>query len=259
MANDTVGKTIAVAALLCIVCSVLVSTATVKLKPLQESNKAQFTRTNILKAAGILEAGTNIDALFKNIEAKYVNLETGEFDNEFNPATYDQKLALKNPQLSQAITKENDLANIKRRVKIAEVYLVKKDGELDAIVLPVYGKGLWSTMYAFLALERDGNTIRGYSFYDHGETPGLGGEVDNPLWQAKWKGKKLYDSDLNLAITVLKGKVNGQRPEAIHQVDGLSGATLTTNGVKNLMRYWLGDNGFEKFLSKIRMQGVENG
>lgn len=259
MANNTVGRTLAVAAVLCIVCSVLVSTATVKLKPQQDINKALFTRTNILKAAGIWEPGADINALFSNVEVKYVNLETGEFENEFSPDSYDLKKALKDPQLSQPIEKEQDLAHIKRRVKIAEVYLIKKNGGIDALVLPVYGKGLWSTMYAFLALEPDGNTVRGYSFYDHGETPGLGGEVDNPLWQAKWKGKKLYDPEWNLAITVLKGKVNEQKPEAIYQVDGLSGATLTTNGVGNLMHYWLGDNGFEKFLSKIRKQGVEHG
>jgi Na+-transporting NADH:ubiquinone oxidoreductase subunit C len=259
MANDTIGKTITVAVMLCIVCSVLVSTAAVKLRPRQERNKALFTKTNILKAGGLLEEGKSIDELFENIEVKYVNLETGEFDDSIDSKTYDAREAVSKRDLSVAIPADQDIANIRRKVKTAEVYLVKKEGELETIIVPVYGKGLWSTMYAFLALEKDGNTVKGYSFYDHGETPGLGGEIDNPAWQKKWEGKKLFDQDNKLAINVLKGEVNMSKPQAIHQVDGLAGATLTTVGVRNLMHFWLGENGFGKFLSKIRNQGVDNG
>jgi Na+-transporting NADH:ubiquinone oxidoreductase subunit C len=259
MGNDTVGKTILVAVLLCIICSVLVSTAAVKLKPLQTENKEGFTRTNILKAAGLMEPGKSIDELFKNIEVRYVDLNTGEYSDVINAATFDQKKAVKDPKYRQLIPEDLDLASIKARSKISEVYLVKHNGALETIILPVYGKGLWSTMYAFLAVAADGNTIKGYSFYDHGETPGLGGEIENPSWLAKWQGKKIYDNDLNLAINVLKGKVDTSKPEAIHQVDGLSGATLTTVGVRNLMKYWLGDSGFKKFLANMQKQGAVNG
>ncbi len=259
MGNDSVGKTMAVAALLCIVCSVLVSTAAVKLKPLQQANKEGFTKSNILKAAGLLEPGKDIDTLFKNIEVKYVDLDAGTFSNEVDASSFELKKALKDPRFRQVIPEEKDLAHIKTRSRIAEVYLVKKGSKLETIVLPVYGKGLWSTMYAFLALDADGNTVKGYSFYDQGETPGLGGEVENPNWLAQWHGKKLYDSNWDLAINVLKGKVNTKKPEAIHQVDGLSGATLTTNGVRNLMHYWLGDSGFKKFLANMKKEGVVNG
>lgn len=259
MRNDTIGKTILVAVLLCIVCSVLVSTAAVRLKALQTENKETFTRTNILKAAGLFEAGKSIDELFSNIETKYVDLETGEFSNDVEPGTFDPKKAAKDPRFSQSIPKALDLAGIKVRSRIAEVYLVKNNGNLQTIILPVHGKGLWSTMYAFLALDADGNTVKGYSFYDHGETPGLGGEIENPSWLETWQGKKIYDSQWNVAIDVLKGKVDTGKPEAIHQVDGLSGATLTTVGVKNLMNYWLGDTGFKKFLANIRKEGAVNG
>ena len=259
MANETIGKTITVAALLCVVCSLLVSTATVQLKPLQEKNKALYKKTNILKAAGLIEEGKSVDQLFEKIEVKYVDLETGEYNNAINAATYDDKKALKNANLSVRIEGKKDLAKIKRRVKTVEIYLVKEAGQIETIILPIYGKGLWSTMYAFLALEADGNTIKGYSFYDHGETPGLGGEVENPLWQKQWIGKKIYNENWNLAVNVLKGKVNLQKPEAIYQADGLSGATLTTIGIGNLMKYWLGEEGFAKFLSNIREQGVDNG
>ena len=259
MGNETIGKTITVAVLLCIVCSVLVSTAAVKLRPRQEANKALFTKTNILKAGGLLEEGKSIDELFKHIEIRYVDLATGDYNDTIDSKTYDAREAVNKPALSKAIPASQDLAHIKRMVKTAEIYLVKEDGELKTIIIPVYGKGLWSTMYAFLALEADGNTIKGYSFYDHGETPGLGGEIENPAWQALWVGKKLVDENGKLAINLLKGKVDMSKPRAIYEVDGLAGATLTNNGVRNLMHFWLGENGFGKYLAKIRNQGVNNG
>ncbi len=259
MANDTVKRTLTVAFLLCIVCSVLVSTAAVKLKPLQEKNKALSTKRNILQAAGLLEEGKDIDQMFSKIQIKIVDLASGEFDENIDTAKYDQKAAAKDPALSIRIPGDKDIAKIKRRAKKVPVYLVQEDGKLQTIILPIHGKGLWSTMYAFLALEGDANTVKGYTFYDHGETPGLGGEVDNPLWKQQWVGKKLFDKDWRLAVKVLKGRVNLKKPEAIHQADGLSGATLTGVGVDNLMQYWLSENGFGKFLIRIRNSGGGNG
>ncbi len=261
MANDSITKTLTVAVLLCIVCSVLVSTAAVKLKPLQEKNKALFTKKNILQAAGLMEEGQDVDVeqLFEKIQVKIVDLASGDFDDSINVAKYNQKAAAKDPAKSIQISGKQDLAKIGRRAKKAPVFLIQEDGELKTIILPIHGKGLWGTMYAFLALEGDANTVKGYTFYDHAETPGLGGEVDNSLWKQQWVGKKIFDKDWNLSMKILKGKVNLQKPEAIHQADGLSGATLTTVGVNNLMQYWLSENGFGKFLVRIRNQGGGNG
>ena len=259
MAKDTITKTLTVAALLCIVCSVLVSTAAVKLKPLQERNKALSTKKNILQAAGLMEEGKDIDQLFSKIQLKIVDLASGEFDDNINAEKYNQRVAVKDPARSIQIPGDQDVAKIKRRALKAPVFLVREGGKLQTIILPIHGKGLWSTMYAFLALEGDANTVKGYTFYDHGETPGLGGEVDNTLWKQQWVGKKIFDKDWNLAVEILKGKVNRQKPEAIHQADGLSGATLTPVGVNNLMHYWLSENGFGKFLARIRNQGGGNG
>jgi Na+-transporting NADH:ubiquinone oxidoreductase subunit C len=261
MANDSITKTLTVAVLLCIVCSVLVSTAAVKLKPLQEKNKALFTKKNILQAAGLMEEGQEVDVeqLFENIQVKIVDLASGDFDDSIDAAKYNQKTAAKDPARSIQISGDQDLAKIKHRAMKVPVYLVQEGGELQTIILPIHGKGLWGTMYAFLALEGDANTVKGYTFYDHAETPGLGGEVENRLWKQQWIGKKIFDKDWNLVVQVLKGKVNLKKPEAIHQADGLSGATLTTVGVNNLMRYWLSENGFGKFLVRIRNQGGGNG
>jgi Na+-transporting NADH:ubiquinone oxidoreductase subunit C len=129
------------------------------------------------------------------------------------------------------------------------VYLVEQDGAVETVVLPVHGYGLWSTMYGYLALEGDGRTVKGITFYQHGETPGLGGEIDNPSWQAKWTGKQALDDSGRVLLQVVKGEPRGEGVE--HQVDGLAGATLTARGVENLARYWLGEQGFGPYLARL--------
>ncbi len=252
MSNDSVKKTVTVAGLLCIVCSVIVSFTAVSLKPIQERNKALETKRNILAAAGLLDENRSIDDLFKVISPKVVDLATGEF-TEMDPEKFDQKKAAKNSKTNVLIA--NDLAKIQKRSKYASVYLVRKDDKIDTIILPVHGKGLWSTMYAFLALGADTNTVKGLSFYDQLETPGLGGEIDNPIWKSKWVGKKIFDENWKPVISLPKGFVDPSKPNAVHEVDGLAGATLTTRGVENLIVYWLSNDGFGPFLRKMRSQG----
>jgi Na+-transporting NADH:ubiquinone oxidoreductase subunit C len=152
----------------------------------------------------------------------------------------------------------NDFASVGRRAKYAPVFRVKREGGngIEAVILPVHGYGLWSTLYGFLALDLDLNTIRGLTFYEHGETPGLGGEVDNPRWKHLWVGKKAFDENGDLRIAVIKGQVNPSAPAAKYEVDGISGATLTSRGVSNLIRFWLGDEGFGPYLDRLRATGV---
>ncbi|MBR7889179.1 Na(+)-translocating NADH-quinone reductase subunit C [Marinomonas sp. A79] len=262
--NDSIQKTIIVALSLCLVCSIFVAAAAVGLKPIQNSNKDLDRKRNILSAAGMLEPGKTVDEIFATVETRIVNLETGAFATDaelneagINPATYDQTAASKDPQLSQALSGENDPASIKRRVDYSSVYLVKSEGEIDRIILPVHGYGLWSTMYGFMALKNDFNTVIGFGFYAQGETPGLGGEVDNPNWKALWNGKEVYDDQGEAVIRLAKAGVDSSDPQAMHKVDGLSGATLTSRGVTNLVQYWLGKEGFAPFLTKLRSEGAQ--
>ena len=263
MQRDSVFGTFKVAAILCVVCSVVVSAAAVGLRPLQEANKKRFEQQNILAAAGFSEEeveSKGVDELFKNIETQLIDLETGSLlavDAGVDADTYDQKTAAKDPELSVAIPADKDIAGIKRREKYSRVYLLKEDDNIKSVILPVYGKGLWSTLYGFIALESDLNTVAGLTFYEHKETPGLGGEVDNPKWKAIWPGKKLRDGG-DLKIEVIKGQVNADLPEAVHQVDGLSGATITSRGVSNLVKYWIND-GFGPYLEKLKASGGSNG
>ncbi len=255
MARESVSKTFVVAIVLAAACSLLVSGAAIGLRSMQEANKVRDRKKNILIVAGLYDAKAAVEELFQQIEPRVVDLATGEYaaEDQFDPETFDQRAAAKDPNLSVKIPSEKDLAGIGRREKYSLVYLVKKDDKLDQVILPVDGKGLWSTLYGFLALDGDLNTVKGITFYEHAETPGLGGEVDNPTWKAKWAGKKVYDDKGGVQLVVVKGIADESSP---HQVDGLSGATLTANGVTNLVQYWLGDDGFKKLLERLKSQGV---
>ena len=255
--NDTIGKTITVTVLLCVICSVVVSAAAVLLKPQQVANKDLDRKSNILAAAGIDYQGQNVDELFESqITTKYVDLRSGKFTTDV-PAKYDARKAAKDSQLGVSLSKELDIASIKYQAKIMPVYLVQGGNEFDKVVLPVHGYGLWSTLYGFLALEGDLNTVVGLGFYSHAETPGLGGEVDNPSWKALWPGKKVYqDGTAEPAIGLIKGSVDPAAPGAQHQIDGLSGATLTSVGVTNLVQFWMGKNGYAPFLANLKAGGA---
>ncbi|GAB3110700.1 Na(+)-translocating NADH-quinone reductase subunit C [Aestuariicella hydrocarbonica] len=250
MANDTIGKTVGVALALCIVCSVVVSTAAVMLKPAQQANKQLDFNRNILAAAGLLEPGKSVPEQFKQITVKLVDMETGKFTEVPEGADkYDQRKASKDPDRSTSLSGEEDLAKIKRRVDVAKVYLVENENGVETVILPIKGYGLWSTLYGFLALGSDLNTVVGLGFYEHGETPGLGGEVDNPKWKSQFEGKKAYDEDGSVGLTVIKGTA----PQGSdHKIDGLSGATLTSKGVDNLIKFWLGENGYAGFLDNLK-------
>jgi Na+-transporting NADH:ubiquinone oxidoreductase subunit C len=254
--NDTIGKTITVTVLLCVVCSVIVSAAAVLLKPKQIANKDLDRKSNILAAAGISDPGKSVDELFAQITTKYVDLDSGKFTTDV-PPKYDAKKAAKYPQMGTVLAKDEDIASIKYQANVMPVYLVESDGQIEKVILPVHGYGLWSTLYGFIALEGDLNTVVGLGFYSHAETPGLGGEVDNPNWKALWPGKKVYpEGSMEPALGLIKGTVDPSHPKAKHQVDGLSGATLTANGVTNLVQFWMGANGYAPFLSNLKEGGA---
>lgn len=250
--NDSFEKTIAVALALCIVCAILVSGSAVALRSMQKNNKALDMKKNILSVVGLLDENTDIDEIFKTVEQKVVDLKTGEYIDNMNAEAFDQRKAAKDPSQNLRIEPENDLASIRTKAKYTKVYLLKDADQIKAIVLPVHGYGLWSTMYGFLALEGDGQTVIGLNFYDQAETPGLGGEVVNPNWRELWKGKKVYDDSGAPILKLIKGTVDPSKSGSEYQVDGLAGATLTSNGVSNLLRYWMGDQGFALYLEKIR-------
>lgn len=261
--KDSIANTFLVSIVLCVVCSLLVSGAAVALKPLQIKNKQLDKQKNIIAAAGLSDefeglGGDEFEELFKSkVKSKMVDLATGDF-LEDDP-TFDAMKAAKNPETQTAV-EGFDIGLANRETK-TQVYLIQdSSGKVEKVVLPVYGMGLWSTLYGFVALDADLETVAGLTYYQHAETPGLGGEVENPTWKSKWVGKKIWKdgvtvesaTDDDLKIGVAKGAPTTEN--AAYMVDGLSGATITSRGVDSMLKYWFSSNGFGPFLQKLASQ-----
>jgi Na+-transporting NADH:ubiquinone oxidoreductase subunit C len=247
--------TVVFAAAICVVCAVLVAGAAVALRDRQAANEEVDRQRNVLLAAGEARADealtpAQVTERFSAFQALAVDLRSGEEDPDFPVAGYDQQRALSDPQASYAAPPNS--AQVTRLPNRVVVYKrVDDTGALDMLVLPIEGKGLWSTMYGFLALDKDLNTVRGLTFYQHGETPGLGGEIDNPRWKAVWPGRSIYDDGGAPAIRVIRGRA-GPASEDPHRIDGISGATITGRGVEHTVNFWLGDNGFGPYLKRLK-------
>ncbi|POB15309.1 Na(+)-translocating NADH-quinone reductase subunit C [Halobacteriovorax sp. DA5] len=257
MSNDSTAKTLIVATILCVVCSVVVSWSAVSLKPLQDENKVLDVKKNLLMTAGLVKATATKEEIleaYKQIEEKLVDLKTGDYVTDMDVTKFDAVKAAKDPKMNYAIPASEDKGKIKFRAKYSKVFFVKDGETTKSVVFPIHGKGLWSTMYGFLVLETDLNTVKGIGFYSHGETPGLGGEIDNPHWRSVWPGKKIFGDAGKPQIQVIKGEAN---KASSFDIDGLSGATLTANGVTGTVRYWMGDDAFGPFIDKFTQGGGE--
>ena len=254
MRRDSVANTILVAGVLCIVCSVLVSVTAVALRTRQRQNAEKEFSMNILECCGLASETVDIKQVFQDkIERRVVEIASGQFVDStvysklgIDPASYDIKKILRNENLHDLLDGDRDTASIKRLEKYAVVYLYREQGTLNQIILPIRGYGLWSTLYGFISLDSQLEKIQGITFYEHKETPGLGGEVDNPKWKQQWHGKTAFTPDGDVKVKVVRGKAS----DPSYQVDGLAGATITTRGVSNLVEFWLGPDGFGVFLDK---------
>ncbi|SJN56115.1 Na(+)-translocating NADH-quinone reductase subunit C [Vibrio ruber] len=256
--NDSIKKTLFVVIVLSLVCSIIVSTAAVGLRSQQQTNAVRDKQEKILEVSGVDMSSGSVKELYTQyIEPKLVDFKTGELVEKTpegqTASQYDQRAASKNESESLKLSESEDPAKIRYRADYGLVYLVKRDGKIQRLILPIHGKGLWSMMYAFIAVETDGNTVDGIIYYEQGETPGLGGEVENPNWRQQFVGKKLYDENHKPAIKIVKG---GAPAGSTHGVDALSGATLTSMGVQHQFDFWLGDKGFGPFLAKVRDGGL---
>ncbi len=254
MPNERPAKALLVALSVSFVCALIVSTAAVLLEPFQAANRERDRQQRILEIVQRLPGSEELlgEAGTANIRTDIVELATGHIVRSMDAAAYDQRKAATDPLHSVAVPAEHDIAGIRRRAKFAPVTLVERDGRIELIILPVHGSGYASTIYGFLALRGDANTVVALSFFEHGETPGLGAELDSPEWLAKWPGKSVRDEVGRNRNAVLKGRVEPGSASAAFEVDGISGATRTSDGVTNMLRFWLGDYGFGPFLERIR-------
>jgi Na+-transporting NADH:ubiquinone oxidoreductase subunit C len=254
--KESTGRTLFVALAVSLVASVFVAGSAIALKPVQIENRLLDKQRSILAIAGLggddLSSAQVKDLFNSRIKARVIDLKTGDNREDLDPVTFDPLKAAKDPKTSTALTGAEDIALIKRREQFTTVYMVEKDGQLESLILPIRGYGLWSTLHGFLAIKPDLNTVVGLGFYQHAETPGLGGEVDNPKWRGMWPGKTLFDEAGKPIVKIVKGGVDPASPDAGHQVDALAGATLTSNGVDRLLQFWLGEQGFGPYLAKLR-------
>lgn len=252
--KETPTRTLVVTLVMCLVCSIAVSAAALILRPTQQENALVDRQRAVLVIAELWQPGMSSDEVREvfasRVTPRLVDLRTGEYSDDFDAHTFDQNKSIADASLSSPIEDGRDIASIRRVEHYAVVYQIEHDGQMDRLILPVRGYGLWSTMYGFVALQSDLETVAGLGFYRHGETPGLGGEIDNPNWQAKWVGKKVYQNG-EPTLRVIKGSVNPDSAQADYQVDAIAGATLTANGVTHMIHFWLGEDGFGPFLAKL--------
>lgn len=261
--KDSTKNVLIVSTLLCIVCSVIVSLVAVGLRELQLENATKDKKRNVLLAAGIIDDDFDGDLAEKfaeeGIEAVLIDLATGA-TVEGDADAFDMRKRMNDPDAVVPVTSDEYPAGITKRPRQVVVYLHKPQGKLTSVILPVVGQGLWSTMFGFLALEPDLRTTKGLVFYEQGETPGLGGEVDNPRWRDQFRNKGgedykcLFDeSDGSFSFRITKAGMADQSSK--HEIDGISGATITCRGVDGMIRYWMSDSGFAPYLAKLKSGG----
>ncbi len=257
MPNDSALKTVIVTLVVCLAGSILVAGSAVLLKPLHDANKARERQARmaeiIAQLPGIGERFGADESV--SVEARVVDLASGLYVPSMDATRFKPRRAAKDPKQSVAIAAKYDFAKIKRRARFAVVYLVRRQGRLEQVILPIYGRGYGSMLYGYLGLSGDVRTVAGLSFYEHGETPGIGALVDSPAWRNQWRGKQVWDPAGKLRLGVAEGKVAPDSSDAPYKVDGMTGATWTSRGVTNLLRFWLGNDGFGPFLKTLRGQG----
>lgn len=259
MKKDSPQKALLVVFVVALVCSILVSVAAITLKPIQLRNQLVERSRNVVALTGLVPAGTVLssDEILETVERldiRVLNIDTGRFETGMDPAEFDARAAVNDPEQSIAIPASEDSANLGRRASYAVIYLAWDDDELKRIIFPIVGQGMWSTLRGFLALEADLNTIGAVSFYEQAETAGLGDQITRPDWQALWPGRQLFDARGNFRFRVAGGSVEEGSPAATHEVDGLSGATVTGDAVTRLVTYWFGPNGFQPALENLKSQ-----
>lgn len=252
---SSVADTIRFAAAVCVVCGVLVSTGAVLLRERQQVSVELDRKKTVLMAAGLLRAEETvsregIEQRFASFQVVAVDLRTGEEDPGFAVTGYDPRRSLADANASRPVPPNE--AQVARVPNHALVYRRLDDnGRLDLLVLPIQGMGMWATMYGFVAVGPDLKTVRGLTYYEHKETPGLGGEVDNPRWRQLWPGRIAFDDQGKPVIELVRGRA-GPVADDPHRVDGLAGATITGRGVTGMLRFWLGEHGYGPYLKRLR-------
>lgn len=262
MSKDSPQRAILVVMITAIVCSSLVSAAVVALRPIQLNNQMLDRSRNIMQLTGLLTADQAIEddemlELYKRLDLRIIDIDAADYDGKIDADTFSERQSLNDPDKSVAIPSDQDQAKLGRRSRFAPVYMVWNKGEIDRVILPVRGSGMWSVLYGYIALEPDLNTISGMTFYEQNETPGLGDQITHTHWLEQWKGRQVYDFNGNPRFRINEGTVQPGSASSEYEVDALTGATVTANAVTSMMHYWFGPHGYQPFLLAMREKPPE--
>lgn len=213
------GKSIVFAIAMCVVCGLLLTTAATALNPLQERNRENDRKKNVLLSVDLVTR-----------DKKYTHEEISSI--------YEENITLFGVTQTGRIIEEKRLD----QEPVLPIYLYLQNDTIDAYIIPIETRGVWGTIYGYISLEEDGSTIRGFTITQHSETPGLGGEIERQWFQENFEGKRIADRDGEfVSIRVARGEVERRVPEEDrpHYVDGISGATLTgqflSEGLRNIL------------------------
>lgn len=251
--NTSRTKTVAVAFIVSAVSAVVVSATAVTLKPIQDANRAAESQARLEAMMATLPGLADLlrGAEGDSLQTVVVNLDTGEVADDIDLGEFDLEAAAADPEASTELTPEEDIAGIGRKPEYSQIYVLTDDGDLKLVILPVFGAGYQAPIKAFLALEGDLNTVAGLTITEQAETPGLGARIEEPGWQALWPGKLIADENGEIALTVVRGAAKTE-----YEVDGITGATRTSNAIGNMVRFWMGENGYGPVLDNLRDGGL---
>lgn len=250
--RDSIANILRVAIGVSLVCSILVTGAVTLLRPIQYEKEFAFKhKYTVLQVAGIYDRTIDLDEQYLALDRRMIDISAGDYTEAYDPYTYNFETAARDKDLSIAIPEDDDEADIRRRSKFAPVTIIRDGDAIDQVILPVYGSGMWGMIYGYLAIDGDGNTVRGLRFYEHSETPGIGDQIQDPEWLSMWQGKQIADRRGRIRISVARGKVT-RESRIPHEVDGISGATVTSRGVRDLIKYWVGPDGYGPYLEKLK-------
>ena len=195
----------------------LLSLAATLLQPAQERNLEVEKKKNMLESINVPATRENTEELYdKYITESFVLNSRGELVSGVDAFTVVIKNEQKKPLEDQSLP----------------VFRAEPDDGEKVIIIPVEGKGLWGPIYGYVSLKSDMNTIYGVNFDHKGETPGLGAEINTTPFESQFHGKKIFDNDSFISVQVLKG---GAPESDIHGVDGISGGTITSNGLQSMI------------------------
>jgi Na+-transporting NADH:ubiquinone oxidoreductase subunit C len=247
--NESRTKTVAIAVLISAVSALLVAGTAVTLRPFQEANRAAERQERLDAMIAALPGMADLLAVSgaDSLETIIVDLRTGTIAEGLDPAQFDARAAAKDPATSTPLAAEIDIAGIGQRSNLARIHLVKARDALRLVILPVYATGYQSTIHAYLALEGDLDTVAALSIIEQAETPGLGARVEDQKWLDLWPGKQIANEKGEILLSVVRGSGRTE-----YEVDGITGATRTSNAVTNMVLFWLGPNGYAAVLTRLR-------